>query len=66
MAEGRFQLALSGTTAMLLDSQNGNVYIPIQVKEDAPMIWKLHVKGDVQRRDRVARPLRTLPIDETP
>jgi len=51
---------------MLLDSHNGNVYIPIQVKEDAPMIWKLYVKGDVQRRDRVARPLRTLPIEETP
>ena len=66
MAAGRFQLAVSGTTTMLLDSQNGNVYIPIQVKDDAPMIWKLHVRGDVQRRDRVVRPLRTLPIDETP
>lgn len=66
MASGRFQLAVSGSTTMLLDSQNGNVYIPVQVRDDAPLIWKLHVKGDVQRQDRVTRPLRTLPIEETP
>lgn len=62
---GRFQMTASGTNTYLLDTENGNVYTPVQGKDDT-LIWKLHVKGDVLRRDRVTRPLRTLPIEETP
>ena len=61
---GRYQIAVSGTNVYLADTENGNVYVPVDGK--GTMIWKLHVKGDVQRRDRVTRPLRTIPLDETP
>lgn len=62
---GRFQLAVSGTNTFLLDSENGNVYTPVTGKGDQ-LVWKLHIKGDVVRRDRVTRPLRTLAYEETP
>lgn len=61
---GRYQIAVSGTNLYLADTENGNVYVPVDGKET--LIWKLHVKGDVQRRDRVTRPLRTMPLEETP
>jgi|GEM_PF-4497821 len=65
MAGGRYQLAVSGSNTYLLDSENGNVFVPVKGSGEQ-LIWKLHIKGDVIRRDRVTRPLRTLPIDETP
>jgi hypothetical protein len=62
---GRFQLAASGSNTYLLDTENGNVYTPVEGK-DGPLVWKLHVKGNVMRQDRVTRPLRTLTIEEAP
>lgn len=61
---GRYQIAAAGSSLYLADTENGNVYVPVEGKD--AMVWKLHVKGDVQRKDRVTRPLRTLPLDETP
>jgi hypothetical protein len=61
----RFQIAVSGSTTLLLDSENGNVYTPVKAK-DGQLIWTLHIRGDVLQRDRVVRPLRTLPSAATP
>ena len=61
---GRFQLAVSGSNTLLLDTENGNVYTP--VTKDDQLIWKLHIKGDVIQRDRITRALRTLPSAATP
>lgn len=65
MSNGRFQIAVSGSTTLLLDTHNANVYIPVKGKDDL-LVWKLHIKGDALRRDRVSRPLRTMPIEEVP
>ena len=62
---GRFQLAVSGSNTLLLDTENGNVYTPV-VHRGEEMIWKLHIRGDVLQKDRVTRALRTLPSSATP
>ena len=62
---GRFQLAVSGSNTMLVDTENGNVYCPV-THNNEQLIWKLHIKGDVLQQDRVTRPLRTLSSAATP
>ncbi len=62
---GRFQLAVSGTTTLLLDSETGNVYQPVK-RDDGSLVWGIHIRGDVMRRDKATQPLRTLPFEANP